>query len=76
MITIVQRLLDSVFGCSHPECSFPITLIIDGHRLTYRTCLSCGARRKYDINRMRYVPFESGDQRKLSCPNYGQGVVR
>ncbi len=44
----------TVFGCWHRHLSRPIT--VDGD--TYLTCLKCGARRRFDNERMRpFGPF-------------------
>jgi hypothetical protein len=61
-----------LFGCPHEKWTNPFT--IGG--LTYRVCLECGANRKYDLARMRFVEFDRGEERKLQAPNYGQGVIR
>lgn len=54
--------LDMVFGCSHKNLSFPIT--VRGARSrnmaasvtgTYVVCLSCGREFAYDWNQMRVV---------------------
>jgi hypothetical protein len=39
--------LSSLFGCWHRELSRPFT----SQGQTYRTCVYCGARRKFNINR-------------------------
>lgn len=37
-------LLTKIFGCGHPDLSRPFSK----GRLGYRTCLSCGARKKFN----------------------------
>jgi hypothetical protein len=69
----MKRLLQFIFGCRHREYGFPITL--KDRNLTYRVCLECGAERKYDWQRMRFVSFERGEERKLRAANYGEGVI-
>jgi len=41
--------LSRLFGCWHREMSRPFTL---GHE-SYRVCLSCGARRNFDLKRWK-----------------------
>ena len=45
--TSVQRL----FGCSHVKLSLPFTRGAD----TYRTCVTCGARRRFDLHKWPMV---------------------
>ena len=40
-------LLNRVFGCWHREMSLPFTRKDE----TYRTCVACGARRRFDLDR-------------------------
>jgi hypothetical protein len=47
----VSNWLTRVFGCWHTEMSRPFTL--DGE--SYRTCLECGAHRKFDSARWEMV---------------------
>lgn len=50
----VERVLRRVFGCWHRRMSLPFTR--GGE--TYRTCVDCGARRRYDLEQWRMVgPF-------------------
>jgi len=44
-------IVSALFGCWHWNQSRPITVAGD----TYRTCLQCGARRRFDKERMK--PF-------------------
>jgi hypothetical protein len=43
----VGRVLRRVFGCWHLKMSLPFTR----GKLTYRTCIACGARRRFDLDR-------------------------
>jgi hypothetical protein len=74
-----ESLIDGIrgfFGCQHEDCGFPIThRAANGLRLTVRVCLECGVARKYDWARMRYVPFERGEERQLRAKEYGNGVI-
>jgi hypothetical protein len=40
------RLLTRVFGCWHSEMSLPFSR----GKVTYRTCIACGARRCFDLD--------------------------
>ncbi len=42
----LTSLLASVFGCWHREVSRPFTR----QGQTYRTCLGCGAHKRFDLN--------------------------
>lgn len=66
-----KRLRMLIFGCTHSNCGWPITL----NKVCYRVCVDCGMERKYDFQRMKYVAFERGEQRQLRNPNYGDGVI-
>ena len=46
ILSVPQRLLGGVFGCWHRRMGWPMTR--DGQ--TYRACLKCGMRRKFDPN--------------------------
>ena len=48
---ILSNWLTRLFGCWHAEMSRPFTL--DGE--SYRTCLDCGAHRKFDPARWEMV---------------------
>ena len=55
---MLAKLMDRLFGCSHVDYSFPIT--IKGERGwsrapkgTYVVCLDCGKELAYDWNAMR-----------------------
>jgi hypothetical protein len=59
---MLARLLDTVFGCWHSRCSFPITLRSSSRRSkaasltgTYVVCLDCGKELPYDWNAMKIV---------------------
>jgi len=41
---VLERWLGEVFGCQHKEMSRPFSR----HGETYRVCIACGARRKFD----------------------------
>ena len=45
------RVVARIFGCWHRKLSRPFTL--DGE--TYRTCMACGARRRFDTKRWETV---------------------
>ena len=47
----IKRALKRVFGCWHREMSLPFTR---GNE-TYRTCVNCGARRRFDLERWTMV---------------------
>lgn len=76
----MRKMFQLLFGCVHEHCSFPITVRdrsgrTNDHGLTYRVCLDCGTQRKYDWQRMRYIKFERGEERRLRTPTYGNGVI-
>ena len=58
---MLQSLINSLFGCSHPRTTFPLTPIrknvgtlISGARSgAYVTCLDCGREFAYDWKAMR-----------------------
>jgi hypothetical protein len=50
-LSTIKRALKRVFGCWHREMSLPFTR---GNE-TYRTCISCGARRRFDLERWTMV---------------------
>jgi hypothetical protein len=59
---MLARLLDTVFGCWHSRCSFPLTLRSGSRRSkaacltgTYVVCLDCGKELPYDWNAMKIV---------------------
>ena len=43
------RWLGEVFGCQHKEMSRPFSR----HNETYRVCIGCGARRKFDAQQWK-----------------------
>jgi hypothetical protein len=47
----INGALKRVFGCWHREMSLPFTR---GNE-TYRTCVNCGARRRFDLQRWTMV---------------------
>jgi len=53
----VDRIFRRVFGCSHRELSRPFT-----HQgKTYRTCLSCGMHRDFDLHTWKtFGPYHPG----------------
>ena len=50
-LSTIKRALKRVFGCWHREMSLPFTC---GNE-TYRTCIKCGARRQFDLERWTTV---------------------
>ena len=56
---MLAKLVERLFGCSHFDYSFPITiksdraLYIDRPKGTYVVCLDCGRELPYDWNAMR-----------------------
>jgi len=51
-------ILSTLFGCTHKQLSFPITLrnaAVRGPKATYVVCLNCGAELPYDWNLMKVV---------------------
>ena len=59
-VSRVKNVFRRVFGCWHRRMSLPFTR--GGE--TYRTCVNCGARRRYDLERWRMTgPFyRPGDE--------------
>jgi hypothetical protein len=60
-----MSLFDVLFGCSHRNCSFPITVRGKLRRTkaasitgTYVVCLDCGQEFPYDWNEMKLVQSE------------------
>ena len=47
----IRNAVKRVFGCWHRKLSLPFTR---GHE-TYQTCISCGARRRYDMEKWTAV---------------------
>lgn len=47
----IKNALKRIFGCWHREMSLPFTR---GNE-TYRTCVNCGARRRFDLERWTMV---------------------
>ena len=47
----ITGVLRRIFGCWHLQMSLPFTRDND----TYRTCISCGARRRFDLERWAMV---------------------
>lgn len=53
-VSLVKNVFRRMFGCWHRRLSLPLTR--GGE--TYRTCVNCGARRRYDLKQWRMVgPF-------------------
>ncbi|NNE99930.1 MAG: hypothetical protein HKN25_12995 [Pyrinomonadaceae bacterium] len=47
-------IVGKIFGCWHKELSRPFT----NRRASYRSCLRCGARKKFDPNTLKtYGPY-------------------
>ena len=42
----VRNIVNRLFGCWHPKVSLPFTRDDE----TYQTCISCGARRRFDLD--------------------------
>jgi hypothetical protein len=71
---MLARLLDTVFGCWHSHCSFPMTLRSGSRRSkaasltgTYVVCLDCGKELPYDWNAMKIVG-STEESTRLSAP--------
>lgn len=47
----IPKRIRRVFGCWHLKLSLPFTRGTD----TYRTCVSCGARRRFDLDQWTMV---------------------
>ena len=47
----VKKIFRRMFGCWHRHMSLPFTRGSE----TYRTCVDCGARRRYDLEQWRMV---------------------
>lgn len=56
-----KNFLMRIFRCWHPELSLPFTR--DGE--TYRTCVTCGARRRFDLNKWTTVGDFYYPERKI-----------
>lgn len=67
-MTILSSITDFLFGCSHSNYSFPITVkkgqrrnvAAAGPTGTYVVCLGCGKEFPYDWRAMKVVPMPSG----------------
>lgn len=74
-VSRVKNVFRRMFGCWHQRMSLPFTR--GGE--TYRTCVDCGARRRYDLERWRMIgPFyregdECKDSRVINRERYGSG---
>ena len=68
------RVLQGIFGCWHSDMNSPFTR--DGE--TYRVCMSCGARRRFDLERWETVgPFYYEEPRPTSgAPRRGNNLYR
>ena len=59
--SMLARILDALFGCTHSRYSFPITLKKSAHSRaacltgTYVVCLKCGKEMPYDWKEMKIV---------------------
>ena len=66
-MTILSSITDFLFGCSHSNYSFPITVrkgqrrnvAAAGPTGTYVVCLGCGKEFPYDWRTMKVVPMPS-----------------
>ena len=47
----IRKVVNRVFGCWHLRLSLPFTRGDE----TYQTCISCGARRRYDLDQWTAV---------------------
>ena len=59
---MLSKVLDAVFGCTHPRYSFPLTVRGGVRRnaaaqitRTYVVCLDCGKELAYDWQQMKIV---------------------
>src|ERR1051326_6655565 len=58
-VAVVRRVITRLFGCWHWEMSRPFTRSSE----TYRVCLKCGARRRFDLERWEMVgPYYSSNE--------------
>jgi hypothetical protein len=65
MEAFVVKILNALFGCSHPDehiTSLPFT---DAHGVSYKTCTKCGTKLLYDKAKFRFVtPQDISRQKK------------
>jgi hypothetical protein len=59
---MIEKLVDSIFGCRHSRFSFPVTIRGTARRPqaamltgTYVACLDCGKELPYDWNEMKVI---------------------
>jgi hypothetical protein len=72
---MIAKLFDLLFGCSHPQCSWPLTVRLARPRAkarTYVVCLSCGREFTYDWSRMERLDRQecephTGEVGSASC---------
>ena len=50
-LALVRNIVNRVFGCWHLKVSLPFTRGDE----TYQTCISCGARRRFDLDQWTSV---------------------
>ena len=50
-LSLTRKIVKRVFGCWHLKLSLPFTRGDE----TYRTCISCGARRRFDLDQWKMV---------------------
>ncbi len=72
---MIRNLLDTLFGCSHKNYSFPITAKPGQRRSeaasvtgTYVVCLDCGKEFAYDWQQMKFV--RQPHQRAMAAKPY------
>ncbi|MCU1301794.1 MAG: hypothetical protein JWQ87_2078 [Candidatus Sulfotelmatobacter sp.] len=63
---MIARLIDLLFGCSHPRYSFPVTIRGSARRPqagsltgTYVACLDCGREFPYDWQEMKVITSQA-----------------
>ncbi len=62
---MLSKLFNTVFGCKHSRCSFPMSIKAGARRSaaahrtgTYVTCLDCGQEFAYDWQQMKILGNE------------------
>jgi hypothetical protein len=57
-----------LFGCTHRQCTFPITTTKPGAAsTTYVVCLGCGKEFLYDWEQMKLVASAAKDKRRAAA---------
>jgi len=62
-LALITGVLRRAFGCWHLQMSLPFTRDNE----TYRTCVSCGARRRFDLDQWAMVGAFYHPQRQPLC---------